>query len=144
MSKIDAPFTLDNLPTSVDKRQCFTAEEFYRVKEDFSLSDEFPKYALLPSFSRRTNIRQVQMFFDERLVLSWNDGVITFQLYLPQDFKPQNLVYTVNGEIARVISGGRVVLDRMEHLDFDSMLKKAYAAMESGRRQEAFMQKAEG
>jgi hypothetical protein len=131
MSNINAPFTLDHLPTSVDKNQCFTAEDFYRVKEDFSLSEELPKYVLKPSFSRHTNVRQVQMFFDERLVLSWNDGVITFQLYLPQDFKPQNLVYTVNGEIARAISGGQVVLDRMEHLDFDSMLKKAYAAMES-------------
>lgn len=131
MSSINTPFTLDNLPTSVEPIQCFTAEEFYRVREDFSLSEEFPKYAGKPSFSRRTNIRQVQMFFDERLVLFWNDGVITFQLYLPQDFKPHNLVYTVNGEIARVISGGRVILDRTEHLDFDSMLKKAYAAMES-------------
>jgi hypothetical protein len=40
MSSINTPFTLDNLPTSVDKRQCFTAEDFYRVREDFSLSEE--------------------------------------------------------------------------------------------------------
>jgi hypothetical protein len=131
MSNIKAPFTLDHLPTSVDQRQCFTAEEFYRVREDFSLSEEFPKYAGKHKFSRRTNVRQVQMFFDERLVLSWDEGFITFQVYLPQDFKPHNLVYTVNGEIARVISGNQLVLERTENLDFDSMLSKAYAAMES-------------
>lgn len=125
------PFTLDNLPPGVDERQCFTAEEFYRVPEDFSLERELAKYKSKRPIPANTDIRQVQIFADQRLGLSWDEGVITFQLYFPTDFQPHNLIYTINGEIARVICGNEVILDRTQELDFESILQKNYMAMES-------------
>ncbi|OKH24488.1 hypothetical protein NIES593_07375 [Hydrococcus rivularis NIES-593] len=67
------PFTLDNLPPGVDERQCFTAEEFYRVPEDFSLEQELVRAKGKRPIPAKTDIRQVQIFADQRLGLSWGD-----------------------------------------------------------------------
>jgi hypothetical protein len=124
-------FTLDNLPPGIDKNQCFTSEQFYRVPEDFPLEKELAKYVGKPPLPASTNIRQVRLFVERRLSFSWDDGVITFQLYLPNDFQMNTLCATINGELAYDQWGDEVVLDRTQYVDVELPRQKSnYMAME--------------
>lgn len=129
-----SPVYLDNLPPDVNRNQCFTGEQLHRIPEDFSLEEELLKNAGKPPFPADTDVRQIQIFIDQRLGFSWDDGYITFQLYLPADFVPQSTVYTINGELASVLANGQYCFDRTQNIDTQAILNKSNAASERERR----------
>lgn len=125
---MNTSFTLEQLPLDVDASQCFTTNEFKRIPQDFNLDVELAKVARKPDFSANLDIYQLQIFIDQRLSLSWDEGKITFEIFLLESYRPESTTITINGEIGLIIANGEVYLNRISKLDLNSLINKSYAA----------------
>lgn len=131
-----SPVFLNDLPSEVSRNQCFTLEQFHRIREDFSLSEELSKNAGTPPFPADMDVRQMQIFIDQRLGFSWDDGYTTFEIFLqiPENYVPKSVVYFINGELARVITNGQLGFDRTGNINIQTILNKSNAAAEREQR----------
>ena len=103
--KIQKPprqFSPEQIPPGVEPEQCFTEEELARLGKDIYLDRELPKYLALPDFSPTTDVRELRIYLDERLCLVWEEGVVTFEILVPQNYDPPTTAITINGELAWV------------------------------------------
>ena len=123
-------FASEDIPPGLDPRQCFTEEELARLGKDINLNRELPKYLDKPDFPPTTDVRELRIYLDERLCLVWEEGVVIFEIYVPQNYNPPTTAITINGELASVsktdINGQKyAALDRMKQINWKSLKEKS-------------------
>ncbi len=116
----------NNLPPDIDESQIFTAEEFSMLLPDINLAEEIEKFKEYPDFPREIDVNIFEIYVNEKYSLRWVDGVIDFQIYLPEGFIPESSTMYINEELAYIFLNekGETLFSRINNSDYHSSMER--------------------
>jgi hypothetical protein len=104
-----------------------TQKAYERLANFPTLAEDLALAISEPPFPSNYQPKVIEVFFDEFPVYTWENGETVFILLVPKDSNPEAVEIAIDGELALVILGTEVILNRLDNLAILNSLKSSYA-----------------
>ncbi len=104
-----------------------TQEAYERLANFPTLAEDLALAISKPPFPGHYQPKVIEVFFDEFPVYTWENGETVFSLLVPKNSNPEAVEIAIDGELALVILGTEVILNRLDILATLDSLKSSYA-----------------
>ncbi len=104
-----------------------TQNAYERLANFPTLGEDLALAISKPPFPGNYQPKVIEVFFDEFPVYTWENGETVFSLLVPKDSNPEAVEIAIDGELALVILGTEVILNRLDNLAILDSLKSSYA-----------------